>query len=118
MWKSCSWAGSVAGDGLLVGGRVLRNGSARGLRVDGLEDASMDMSGVRRQSQAWRKGRSRTRGTMLRHLPFLFWRVSIGRRRSPPSGTAEVSRGEQGDPWVRAQKTGFAFSVRELCRAA
>jgi hypothetical protein len=28
-------------------------------------------------------------------LPFLFWRVSIGRRRSPPSGAAEVS---QGDP--------------------
>jgi hypothetical protein len=56
MWKSCSWAGSVAGDGLLVGGRVLRNGSARGLRVDGLEDASMDMSGVRRQSQEIRRG--------------------------------------------------------------
>jgi hypothetical protein len=35
---------------LLVGGRVLRNGSARGLRVDGLEEASMDMSGVRRHS--------------------------------------------------------------------
>ena len=29
-------------------------------------------------------------------LPFLFWRVSIGRRRSPPSGAAEVSRGEPG----------------------
>jgi hypothetical protein len=29
-------------------------------------------------------------------LPFLFWRVSIGRRRSPPSGAAEVSRGESG----------------------
>ena len=29
-------------------------------------------------------------------LPFLFWRASIGRRRSPPSGAAEVSRG---DPW-------------------
>jgi hypothetical protein len=29
-------------------------------------------------------------------LPFLFWRVSIGRRRSSPSGAAEVSRGELG----------------------
>jgi hypothetical protein len=29
-------------------------------------------------------------------LPFLFWRVSIGRQRSPPSGAAEVSRGELG----------------------
>ena len=29
-------------------------------------------------------------------LPFLFWRVSIGRRRSPPSGAAEVSRGDLG----------------------
>ena len=28
--------------------------------------------------------------------PFLFWRVSIGRRRSPPLGAAEVSRGEPG----------------------
>jgi hypothetical protein len=27
-------------------------------------------------------------------LPFLFWRVSIWRQRSPPSGAAEVSRGE------------------------
>ena len=43
-------AGSLADDGLLVGGRVLRNGSARGLRVDRLEEASMDMSGVRRHS--------------------------------------------------------------------
>jgi hypothetical protein len=51
LWKSCSWAGSVADDGLLVGGRVLRNGSARGLRVDGLEEVSMDMSGVRRHSR-------------------------------------------------------------------
>ena len=48
LWKSCSWAGSVADDGLLVGGRVLRIGSARGLRVDELEEASMDMRGVRR----------------------------------------------------------------------
>ena len=48
LWKSCSWAGSVVDDGLLVGGCVLRNGSARGLRVDGLGEASMDMSGVRR----------------------------------------------------------------------
>ena len=29
-------------------------------------------------------------------LPFLFWRVSIERRRSPPSGAEEVSRGEPG----------------------
>ena len=29
-------------------------------------------------------------------LPFLFWRVSIERRRSLPSGAAEVSRGEPG----------------------
>jgi hypothetical protein len=29
-------------------------------------------------------------------LPFLFWRVSVGRRRPPPSGAAEVevSRGD------------------------
>jgi len=41
VWKSSSWAGSVASGGLLVGGLALRNGSARGLRVDGLEEASM-----------------------------------------------------------------------------
>ena len=29
-------------------------------------------------------------------LPFLFWRVSLGRRRSPRPGAAEVSRGEPG----------------------
>jgi hypothetical protein len=29
-------------------------------------------------------------------LPFPFWRVSVGRRRSPRSGAAEVSRGEPG----------------------
>jgi hypothetical protein len=27
-------------------------------------------------------------------LPFLFWRVSVGRRRSPPSGEPQVSRGD------------------------
>jgi hypothetical protein len=27
-------------------------------------------------------------------LTFLFWRVSVGRRRSPPSGAVEGSRGE------------------------
>jgi hypothetical protein len=30
-------------------------------------------------------------------LPFLFWRVSLRRRRSPRSGERQVSRG---DPWV------------------
>jgi hypothetical protein len=27
-------------------------------------------------------------------LPFLFWQVSVGRRRSPPSGAAELTRGD------------------------
>jgi hypothetical protein len=42
-------------------------------------------------------------------LPFLFWRVSIGRRRSPPSGAAEVSRGEPGCPERRRDAACLAF---------
>jgi hypothetical protein len=41
-------------------------------------------------------GGGRTLGEDDSMLPFLFWRVSIGRRRSPPLGAAEVSRGEPG----------------------
>ena len=40
LWKMRSWAGSVVG-GPFGAGRMLWNGSARGLRVEGLEDAAM-----------------------------------------------------------------------------
>jgi hypothetical protein len=47
-----------------------------------------------------RINRERRGGQNLREddsmLPFLSWRVSIGRRRSPQSGAVEVSRGEPG----------------------
>jgi hypothetical protein len=52
-------------------------------------------------------------------LPFLFWRVSIGRRCSPPLGAAEVSRGEpgvipgcaRGDPLTCVSPRGVAQSA-------
>src|SRR5450755_1181076 len=55
----------------------------------------------KRQERCWyafpMKGGAQNSNHVDQILPFPFWRVSVGRRRSPPSGEPQVSRG---DPWV------------------
>ena len=45
-------------------------------------------------------------------LPFLFWRVSIGRRRSPPSGATEVSRPRAHKIYEGSETCGLGLSAR------